>query len=141
MELTNRFIVVDDDPLNNLVCRHIVQKFNKDAQIILFTNPEEALKSIEETFNDRVEDGGTVMFLDINMPAMSGWEFLEIFETFGENIHKQFSIYVLSSSIDEGDIEKADKNPFVEGYYSKPLSIQTMKSIHDKHSLSFHAKN
>ncbi|MCF2505439.1 response regulator [Dyadobacter sp. CY107] len=125
MTTPNRFIVVDDDPLNNLVCNHIILKVDPDAKITLFTNPEKALEMVQ-TFGESSEKGDFVLFLDVNMPSMSGWEFLDAFESLDEKIHERFRIYMLSSSIDQGDIEKAAVNPFVRGYYPKPLSFETM---------------
>ncbi|MCF0041456.1 response regulator [Dyadobacter fanqingshengii] len=125
MTTPNRFIVVDDDPLNNLVCNHIILKVDPDAKITLFTNPEKALEMVQ-TFGESSEKGDFVLFLDVNMPSMSGWEFLDAFESLDEKIHERFRIYMLSSSIDQGDIEKAAANPFVRGYYPKPLSFETM---------------
>ena len=121
----NRFIVVDDDPLNNLVCNHIILKFSPDAEIRLFTNPEKALETVQ-ALGDSIEKGEFVLFLDVNMPTMSGWEFLEAFESLDEKVHERFKIYILSSSIDQGDIQKAAASPFVMGYYPKPLNLETM---------------
>ena len=129
MKSANRFIVVDDDPLNNLVCKHIILKFDKDAQIKLFTEPEKALEAIKEIFSVSTENNGSILLLDINMPVMNGWEFLDVFETFDEKIQQQITIYILSSSIDYGDMEKADQNPYVKGYYQKPLSLKTIHMI------------
>ncbi|MCF2487534.1 response regulator [Dyadobacter sp. CY347] len=126
MTTHSRFIVVDDDPLNNLVCNHIILKFNADADIKLFTNPEKALEMVQAEGSG---GGEYVLFLDVNMPGMSGWEFLEAFESFDERIRQRFNIYILSSSIDQGDIEKAAANPFVKGYYPKPLSLATMGKL------------
>jgi two-component system chemotaxis response regulator CheY len=124
----SRFIVVDDDPLNNLVCNHIILKFAPDAEIKLFTNPEKALETVQ-TLGESIEEGEYVLFLDVNMPTMSGWEFLEAFENLDEKIHQRFKIYILSSSIDQGDIQKAAASPFVRGYYPKPLNLETMGQL------------
>lgn len=129
MKIPRLFIVVDDDPFNNLVCKYTIHKFDSNAEIQLFTDPELALASIKESFPGDDENPDTVLFLDINMPIMSGWEFLEGFEAFNEKIHKQITIYILSSSIDPTDNENAEKNPFVKGYFPKPLSLETLNEI------------
>jgi CheY-like chemotaxis protein len=128
MTTHNRFVVVDDDPLNNLVCNHIILKFTPDAEIKLFTNPEKALEMVG-SLGESSDNGEFVLFLDVNMPSMSGWEFLEAFESLDEKIHQRFKIYILSSSIDQGDIQKAASNPFVRGYYPKPLNLETMRLL------------
>ena len=129
MKVPHHFIVVDDDPMNNLICKHIIHKYNGGAEILIFTEPEKALKMIVETFDGITENPETVLFLDINMPTMSGWEFLEEFENIAKKIQKQFSIYILSSSIDASDKDKANVNSLVKGYISKPLSLDLMNEI------------
>ncbi|WP_221393804.1 two-component system response regulator [Dyadobacter sp. NIV53] len=129
MKISHRFIVVDDDSFNNLVCKYTILKYDASADIQLFTDPEKALAVIREEFGNITEGLDTVLFLDINMPIMSGWEFLNEFETYSQNIHRQITIYILSSSIDPGDKIKADGNTFVKGYYPKPLGIETMNQI------------
>ncbi|TDE10836.1 response regulator [Dyadobacter psychrotolerans] len=132
MSIPHHYIVVDDDSLNNLVCKHVILRFDKEAQIMLFADSELALKFLAEQFIHQTENGGSILFLDINMPIINGWEFLKAFEGLEEKIHKQIRIYLLSSSIDPSDIEKAHENPFVKGYYPKPLSVQTLDAIRNE---------
>ena len=134
MEAPSRFIVVDDDPLNNLVCKHIILKSDKDASVTLFTDPEKALETIGK-FTDIMDQNEITLFLDINMPVISGWEFLEEFANLEEQIQKQISIYILSSSIDDGDLERAASSAIVKGYYQKPLSLETINIIKSKRAV------
>jgi CheY-like chemotaxis protein len=132
MKIPSQFIVVDDDPINNIVCKYNIASFAPTARIELFTDPEKALEWIREEYSNRSDERDTVLFLDINMPVMSGWEFLDEFSLFPENMHTQMDIFLLSSSIDPDDKEKAEKHPLVGGYYSKPLSRETMQDIYKK---------
>jgi CheY-like chemotaxis protein len=129
MRFPRRFIVVDDDPMNNLICKHAIHKFDNGAEVLLFTEPEKALVVIKETYENLTQSTETVLFLDINMPTMSGWEFLEIFRDLNGSVHSQIEIYILSSSIDENDKKKAMHNAFVKGYLPKPLSVQMINEI------------
>ncbi len=129
MDTVNRFMVLDDDPINNLICKYTIRSFDGEADIKLFTEPEAALEAIKEEYGITDKNIATVLFLDINMPAMTGWEFLDIFKSFSTHIHKQFTIYILSSSVEDRDNEKAEINPFVAGFLSKPLSSDSLGQI------------
>ncbi len=122
MREPEHFIVVDDNRTSNLICEFAIRKYNKDVTINLYTEPEMALQNIGEEYNRKQNDTLTILFLDINMPSMTGWEFLEAFRAFGEKVHRQFIIYILTSSVDDRDKEKAASDPLVAGFFSKPLT-------------------
>lgn len=123
-----RYIVVDDDSTNNMICDFTIKRFDKDAERQLFSIPEEALDSIKEEYSSTKEALTTILFLDINMPTMTGWEFLDFFIKFDERIKDQFSIYILSSSI-EDLTEKAKTYTFIQGFLSKPLKTDNLEEI------------
>ncbi|MCE6989594.1 response regulator [Dyadobacter sp. CY323] len=129
MKLPSQFIVVDDDRGNNLICKYAIASIAPHARIQLFTEPEKALEWIKKDFSNRTEDLSTALFLDINMPVMNGWEFLDKFSSFPSGLQAQYDIFILSSSIDPEDKEKAEKHPLVQGYYSKPLRKETINQI------------
>ncbi|MCF0048494.1 response regulator [Dyadobacter sp. LJ53] len=129
MKTALRFIVVDDDPINNMVCKYVITNFAPAAGIQLFTDPAKALQFIQ---NDHEADNQeTVLFLDINMPVMSGWEFLDAYSSFEDKLHSQIKIIILSSSIDPEDIEQARNHPLVSGYFPKPLSKETLMKMNE----------
>jgi len=123
------FIIVDDDPVNNLLCEFGIRKFVKDAAIKIFTDPEDALKNIQEDYADPERNIYTILFLDINMPSMTGWEFLDVFENYNTYIRKQFKIFLVSSSVDDRDKERAGMNSLVSAFLSKPLKANDIKEI------------
>jgi CheY-like chemotaxis protein len=76
-----------------------------------------------------MNESTSIILLDLNMPIMSGWEFLERFEELDEIIKKQVKIYILSSSVDPRDKERAGKNKDVEDYIVKPLTKEIVLEI------------
>jgi CheY-like chemotaxis protein len=126
MKIHSQFIVVDDDAINNMVCKYTIASFAPEANVQLFTDPEKALASIQEGYGNTTDHPETILFLDINMPAMSGWEFLEEFSQFPDEVQSRIKIFILSSSIDPEDQDNAESHPLVCGYYSKPLSKETI---------------
>ncbi|CAN5739558.1 response regulator [soil metagenome] len=127
MSTVKKFIVVDDDNINNMLCSFIIETVYTDAAIISFTRPTEALTYIEQEYNTK--DGNALLFLDINMPIMNGWEFMEAFEKFSDLIKEHISVYIVSSSVDTRDKEKADANPLIKGFFSKPLDQEIIAAI------------
>jgi CheY-like chemotaxis protein len=122
------FIIVDDDPINNMLCQLIIEQEFSKASVQSFTDPCIALAYIESTYaNAHAPDA--ILFLDINMPALSGWEFLDAFELFAPAIKKRLKIYMLSSSVDPTDKERADRNANVLSYIEKPLTTKSVDYV------------
>lgn len=127
MSRIRKYIIVDDDPFNNMLCRMQLEITLGDVDITTFEIPEEALAFIQEEYSNDIMP--TILFLDINMPTITGWEFMEEYEKFSDEVKKQISIYILSSSVDSRDKDKADDNKFIKGFMSKPLQNEQILSI------------
>jgi|SRR5579872_5872841 len=122
-----KYIIVDDDSLNNLICSLMLKRTLHEAGIKTFERPQEGLVFIQNNINSVVTH--SVLFLDINMPTLTAWDFLGQYESFSEEIKKQISIYLLSSSISQRDRDKAKTYKYVKGFISKPLTTETILSI------------
>ena len=109
--------LVDDDPINNLINRRLLGKTGIGNQIEEYLSAQEALEKLKSL----PEKGSLLIFLDINMPVMNGWEFLEEYKT--QFTHRDDKIVILSSSIDFLDRQKALEYPIVSGFLEKPLSL------------------
>lgn len=136
MKIPQLFMVVDDDRTNNMICEFALRRFSSIPAIKTFIDPEVALQCIKDSYSVQEINISTVLFLDINMPVMTGWDFLDVFKDFSQEIKQQFIIYILSSSIDERDKEKAETDPLVKGFLSKPLSAEIIRAIFSPHNIS-----
>ena len=87
MKTSVRFIVIDDDEINNLYCRIIIEEATGKLEIQTFNIPEKGFEYITKEYSNNEKP--TVLFLDINMPTWSGWEFLDNFQKLDKNIKKQ----------------------------------------------------
>src|SRR6185436_428149 len=129
MSTTRNYIIVDDDPINNIICKMQLEIALGAINIKTFELPEEGLEFIEKEFVKSPVP--TILFLDINMPSISGWEFLDQYEKFIEDVKTQIAIYILSSSVDPRVKDKATANKYIKGFLSKPLDKAIILSIAD----------
>ncbi len=109
--------LVDDDPINNLINKRLLGKVDISKNILEFQDAEDALVEIERI----PKDEQVLILLDINMPVMNGWEFLDKYSTFFP--FRKDRIVILSSSIDFLDRQKAKEYEIVSGFLEKPLTL------------------
>jgi CheY-like chemotaxis protein len=127
MNTIRKYILVDDDPFNNIISSIEIESALGEVNIRTFEIPEEGLAFIQHEYIRSLMPA--ILFLDINMPTLTGWEFMEQYENFSEAIKKQIGIYILSSSVDPRDREKANANKYIKGFISKPLGSETILSL------------
>ena len=123
------FIVIDDDTINNMICHRIIQLTIPGASVQTFLNPEKGLEYLRSNYS-APDANKAMLFLDINMPLLTGWEVLDIIRTFPRDVTDRIKIYMLSSSVNPQEKEKADNNPLVSGYITKSLSQEKMRMIY-----------
>ncbi|TBW28514.1 response regulator [Gramella sp. KN1008] len=116
----NKVYLVDDQPIANFITRKLLELEGFKGEIIEFTDPVEALDSIKE-------DENSLVFLDLNMPEMSGLEFLAELKT--RKVHH--NIIVLTSSTSKVDRKKAKEYSCVIKYMVKPMNKKKFNEISD----------
>ena len=105
----------------------MIQRYQTSVGVIEFSNGLDAINFFKSPHEDK--EIPEVVFLDINMPVMNGWEFMEEFVKIRHSIQKKIDVYVLSSSTDTVDIQKAKSNPEITDYIVKPLTPDMLKKI------------
>jgi CheY-like chemotaxis protein len=128
MEQPYKIVLIDDDPISHLISTRLLERFSTSI-VEAFVNPEEALKQLQCRAQNAPEKFPDIILLDINMPVMNGWEFLEEFEKLPEDILKTTSVMMLSSSTTSLDREKSKKYYTVKKFLSKPLTEELIKII------------
>lgn len=122
------FILIDDVPMNNLLSRYILKNNYPGSQIVEFTDPLLGLEYIKDHCNN-ASDVLYIILLDIYMPLVDGWDFLDSYEKLNDEVKENCGIYVLSSSINKADSDKANANKNVIGYALKPLTESIISRI------------
>jgi len=115
-----KVLLIDDSDIDNFINKAIVSKEESVEQIIVKNSGFEALAYLNSII-DQPEAYPDFIFLDIKMPEMTGFEFLEEYKKLSEAIKSYSKIYILSSSIDPLDIEKGKSYTVVKGHLTKPL--------------------
>lgn len=100
---------------------------NLSSQISTFNNGSEAITYLKNPLN--VNNLPDIIFLDISMPVMDGWEFMDEFAEIKSQLGKKITIYILSSSADNNDIERAKKNSDISDYIIKPADVSRLAKI------------
>jgi CheY-like chemotaxis protein len=116
-------VLIDDDPINNLINKRLINKMNLSPQVIEFLEAEKALGYIETS--DEKEN--TLILLDINMPVMNGWDFLHHYADLEK--HRKDRIIMLSSSIDHHDRQRSSEFQYVCGFIEKPLTREKLANM------------
>ncbi len=129
MSNPNLVVLIDDDKTFNFINERIIRMSTFAKNIQSFVNANTALKELKANVATHPEVFPMVIFLDINMPIMDGWEFLDELKSFPENILKCLKVYMLTSSIDENDIEKSKQYQVVYDFISKPLTTDKLVSL------------
>lgn len=129
MNEQHSFVIIDDVAMNNLLTRLIIKSVYPDARIVEFTDSQSALTYLAGATEPETEHPDAIILLDIYMPIIDGWAFLDKFNTLPQNLKNKYKLYILSSSISKQDQEKADNNANVAGYIIKPFTKDTIRNL------------
>ena len=117
-------LLIDDDEVTNYLNKLIILKFNKDIIVEEVTSGLDGIDLLNHRniFPD-------IIFLDINMPVMNGFEFMTEFQKYPDNLKENVQVNILSSSTHPKDIEKATSFSQIKNFFEKPLSLKHLQKI------------
>lgn len=121
--------LIDDDELANFLSKKTLKLNHFAMHIFTFSTIEQALYMMYEVVKERVLDFPDFIFLDINMPGLDGWYFLDSYAELPEKYKEKCKLYMLSSSIDKADMVRTEQHKDACGFISKPLSGADLERI------------
>ncbi|HYK76049.1 MAG TPA: response regulator [Daejeonella sp.] len=123
-------LLVDDSYIDNLINRKILESNNYAETITVMDYAQKAVEFISECLKTG-QNTPNVIFLDLRMPEMNGFDFLNALENIPELKAGQIKIYILSSSLDPSDLRKLKENKLVTKFIGKPLTNEVLKEIQE----------
>lgn len=120
--------LVDDDDVYQFTFTKGLKNNQIAKKILVFSDGEEAIDFMIDNIASP-EELPDVIFLDINMPVMDGWQFLEEYVELKPKVGKRITIYMVSSSVDPTDMDRAKKMSDISDYLIKPVSHEQLNEI------------
>nr|WP_238539435.1 response regulator [Flavobacterium sp. CF136] len=132
-----QILCIDDDPITLMLSRKVIEKSSFSDEIITAQNGEEALLYFNtlKYSKAKIVKKPQLIFLDLNMPVMGGWEFLDYFTSPAYDEFNSVNVIVLSSTINPEDLLKAKKYPIIKDFLSKPITKAMLEYLKNKMDL------
>ena len=117
-----KIFLIDDNTIDLLISRKLLLKYDETLNIKEFGSASQAVKALRDNPHNLPD----LILLDLNMPGMNGWDFLEAIRDLQ---HPPGQVFILTSSLDERDRSMATKYPVVRGYITKPLNNMSISQV------------
>jgi len=125
--------IIDDDKLYVKMLSRLLDIKKLCKEFLVFENGSEAFTYFKDIFDQpEIEKIPQVILLDLNMPVMDGWQFLEEFVKIKSKMERPITLYVVSSSINPDDIQRAKEFEEVSDYWVKPISLGELEEMFEK---------
>ena len=120
--------IVDDDSIYQYAMRKDLQSLEMEKELLFFNDGEEAMNFMTANLID-TKSLPDIIFLDINMPIMDGFQFMEHFVQLKPRLGKKITVYMVSSSIDPEDIKRAEAISEISDYLIKPVNLGELREL------------
>ncbi|SHF75058.1 CheY chemotaxis protein or a CheY-like REC (receiver) domain [Flavobacterium segetis] len=134
--MLNQILCIDDDLITLMLCKKVISRALFSEEIITLQNGEQAVEffdKIKEAFkNGEIISPPQLIFLDLNMPVMGGWEFLDYFNNSQFSNFDKIKVVILSSTVDPKELERSKKYPMVIDFLPKPITKAVLEYLQNK---------
>ncbi len=124
-------LLVDDDDATNFLHKMVIKKLDCTEEIVVKNNGEEAITYLR-TLKDGKYPQPNLILLDINMPVMNGWEFLQEYKKLDKNQMAETVVTMLTTSLNPDDKERSFSLNEINDFMSKPLTVEMLKDLLDR---------
>lgn len=131
--LISCILLVDDDENDNFFHKRTLEKIKIAEKVDIANTGIEALEYLSQSHQTADLANPNIIFLDVNMPIMNGWEFLSEYEKLPESARANTLVIMLTTSLNPDDRKRAEQNPLVNGFINKPLEEEHIKQIVAEH--------
>lgn len=131
MKFANTLYLIDDDVMYHYIAERIIESADVTGNVFAYSNGREAIEAIEKNI-ESTEQLPDMILLDLMMPVMDGWGFLKNYELLKPQIGKEILIYIVTSSFNPIDIERAKQISDVAGYIVKPITRENFLSLFEQ---------
>jgi CheY-like chemotaxis protein len=128
-EAPSNVLVIDDAIIDNYIFELLLKRVEKHSNVTACLNGKTAIDQLKKLKLENMAAMPEYIFVDITMPTMDGWEFLNEFTRLNIDPLKQSKVYILTSSLFTSDYDKSLLYPFLSGYIRKPLDIGKMNEV------------
>jgi len=128
----NAVMLIDDNEIDNLINQKMIESIDLAENIFIHSGAKSALEYLKNI--EKIKTGAEsflpeLIFLDIDMPLMDGFQFIDEFEKLAEVTKNYCKVILLTSSLDPKDIAKSKKNSYILKYLNKPLTQENLRKF------------
>ena len=124
----HKFLLIDDEEVFNFIHTQVIQLLEPNAAIKDIQSSSNALQYIKETMN-KPDQSPDVIFVDINMPEMNGFELMDEIQKLSSSFTKMPHIYMVTSSLFESDRKRAGQYSILKGFMEKPIAAADVEKV------------
>lgn len=124
MQFKSDFVLIEDNLIDQFVTKKLLKKVLDVNPVYIANNGKEGIDWLIKNSKNKP----LIILLDIQMPIMNGFEFLDEFTGLAEEVKDKIEIFVLSSTLDLDEIKKIKENKYVTEFWNKPLQVELLKT-------------